>query len=102
MACASIGFSQDYLERYRELPTTDVAMDARIMESDFLFMRFEDEQDPAGRQRLMEYGLNEVVAVKLPGKDGPLGVISRGLHAVREISARRSRILRQPGQPRWA
>jgi PAS domain S-box-containing protein len=75
VACASIGFSQDYLERYRELPMTDVAM-MRVMESDFLFIRFEDEQDPAGRQRLMEYGLNEVVAVRLPGKDGPLGVIS--------------------------
>jgi PAS domain S-box-containing protein len=75
VACASIGYAQSYLEKYRELPMTDVAM-VRIMESDFLFLRFEDEQDPAGRQRLMEYGLNEVVAVKLPGKDRPLGVIS--------------------------
>jgi PAS domain S-box-containing protein len=75
VAFASIGFSQGYLERYGELPITDVAM-MRVLESDFLFMRFEDEQDPAGRQRLLEYGLNEVVAVKLPGKERPLGVIS--------------------------
>jgi PAS domain S-box-containing protein len=75
VACASIGFGQDYLDRHRELPMSDVAM-MRVLESDFLFLRFEDEQDPAGRHRLMEYGLNEVVAVKLPGKDRPLGVIS--------------------------
>jgi PAS domain S-box-containing protein len=75
VASASIGFSQGFLERYGDIPITDVAM-SRVLESDFVFMRLEDEQDPAGRQRLLEYGLNEVVAVKLPGKDGPLGVIS--------------------------
>src|SRR5262249_4259444 len=75
VARASIGFGQDYLDRHRDLPMTDVAM-TRILESDFVFMRFQDELDPAARRRLMEYGLNEVVAVKLPGTERPLGVIS--------------------------
>ena len=71
----------------RELPITDVAM-SRVLESEFLFLRFEDEQDPEGRQRLMEYGMNEVIAVKLPGKDGPLGVISVASTADGEVPAR--------------
>ena len=46
------------------------------LEQDFLFLSLEKEQDSVGRQRLLETGLNEVVVVKLPGKQRPLGLIS--------------------------
>ena len=72
---ASVGFRQAYLEKYRELPLTDVAM-KRAVDEDFAFLRLEDEQDAPGRQRLLENGLNEVVTMKLPGKERPLGVIN--------------------------
>jgi PAS domain S-box-containing protein len=75
VARASVGFGQTYLERYGKLPITDLAM-KRILDGDFLFLRTEDEPDPAARQRLMECGVNELVALKLPGKERPLGVIT--------------------------
>jgi PAS domain S-box-containing protein len=77
VAHASIGFRQAYLERYGQLPLADPAMQ-RALEKDVVFIRLEDEQAADGRRRMMENGLNEVVALKLPGKNGPLGVITVG------------------------
>jgi len=75
VARASVGFRQAYLERHAQIPVLDPSMQ-RVLENDFLFLRLEDEQDPNGRRRMMESGMNELVALKLPGKDGPLGVIT--------------------------
>jgi PAS domain S-box-containing protein len=80
---ASAGFAQDYLARHARLPITDVGMN-RVLKEESLFLRLEEEQDPVGRQRLMENGLKEVVALKLPGKDRALGVITvASKHAIR-------------------
>jgi PAS domain S-box-containing protein len=72
---ASIGFREAYLEKYRQLSASDVEL-KRSLEQDFIFLSLEKEQDSVGRQRLLETGLNEVVVVKLPGKQRPLGLIS--------------------------
>jgi len=72
---ASIGFREAYLEKYRQLSASDVAL-KRSLGQDFLFLSLEKEQDSVDRQRLLETGLNEVVVVKLPGKQRPLGLIS--------------------------
>ena len=72
---ASVGFRQSYLEKYGNLPLSDLGM-KRVLERDFLFSRLEDQTDPGSRQRMMECGLSEVVALKLPGKDRALGVVS--------------------------
>jgi PAS domain S-box-containing protein len=72
---ASIGFREAYLEKYRQISAGDVAM-KRALEQDFLFMALDKEHESEGRQRLLETGLNEVVVVKLPGKQRPLGLIS--------------------------
>jgi PAS domain S-box-containing protein len=74
---ASVGFRQGYLERHGRLPVVDPAMQ-RILQSDYVFLRQEEEEDANGRRRMMESGINEVVALKLPGKEGPLGIISVG------------------------
>jgi PAS domain S-box-containing protein len=75
VARASVGFRQAYLERHAQIPVADPSMQ-RVLEKDFLFLRVEEEQDPNGRRRMMESGMNELVALKLPGKDGPLGMIT--------------------------
>jgi PAS domain S-box-containing protein len=72
---ASVGFGQSYLDRYGNLPATDPAI-KRVLDGDVLFLRTEDEPDGPVRQRLTEFGLNELVSLKLPGKERPLGVIT--------------------------
>ena len=75
VARASVGFRQAYLERNAQIPVADPSM-KRVLEKDFLFLALREERDANGRRRMMESGMNELVALKLPGKDGPLGVIT--------------------------
>jgi PAS domain S-box-containing protein len=74
---ASLGFRQSYLEKYGNLPLSDPGM-KRVLERDYLFTSVEDQMEPGARQRMMESGLNKVVALKLPGKDRALGVVTVG------------------------
>jgi len=75
VARASVGFRQAYLDKHGQIPVTDPAMQ-RVLEKDYLFLRLEEEQDAGGRRRMMESGMNELVALRLPGKEGPLGMIT--------------------------
>ncbi len=72
---ASVGFRQAYLERHRQMPVVDPYIQS-VFEKDFVFLRVDEGDGPNGRRRMMESGLNELVALKLPGKEGPLGVIT--------------------------
>jgi PAS domain S-box-containing protein len=74
---ASVGFGQGYLEQHASLSASD-AWIKRVLEKDYLFVRFDDEQDPKERQRMAQSGLNETIALVLPGKDGPLGIVAVG------------------------
>jgi PAS domain S-box-containing protein len=74
---ASVGFGQDYLRQYSSIPARDPWM-KRVLEKDYLFARFDDEHDVAERQRMAQGGLNEIIALTLPGKDGPLGIVALG------------------------
>jgi PAS domain S-box-containing protein len=75
VARTSVGFSQAYLERHARIPAADPSM-RRVLEKEFLFLPLAEERDVNGRQRMMESGMNELVALRLPGKEGPLGVIT--------------------------
>ncbi len=77
VARASVGFRQAYLEKHAQIAVADPSM-KRVLESEYLFLRIEQEQDPNGRRRMMESGMNEIVALPLQGKDGPLGIITVG------------------------
>ena len=74
---ASVGFRQAYLERHAQIAVADPSM-KRVLEKDYIFLRLEDEKDVNGRKRMMESGMNEIVALPLPGKEGPLGMITVG------------------------
>ena len=43
-----------------------------------LFLQMNDRVDPKERLRMQESGVDESVSLALPGKDGPLGIISVG------------------------
>jgi len=77
VARASVGFRQAYLERHAQIPLADPSM-KRVLEGEYLFLPLDQEHDPNGRQRMMESGMNEIVALPLLGKDGPLGIITVG------------------------
>jgi PAS domain S-box-containing protein len=74
---ASVGFQQEYLEKYRRLPAK-AAWTQRVLHKDCEFFRLEDEPDPGVRQRMAEGGIGNSITMALPGKDGPLGLIAIG------------------------
>jgi PAS domain S-box-containing protein len=74
---ASVGFQQEYLEKYRRLPAK-AAWTQRVLHKDCEFFRMEDEPDPGVRQRMAEGGIGNSITMALSGKDGPLGLIAIG------------------------
>ena len=74
---ASVGFGQSYLEQYASVPARDGWM-KRVLEGEYLFARFDDERHAEERQRMARSWLNETIALSLPGKDGPIGVVALG------------------------
>ena len=74
---ASVGFSQAFLEQHGQVPASDPWI-IRVMEQQCVFLRIEDERDAIVRERMTQSGMNEIVALALPGKDGPLGIIAVG------------------------
>jgi len=74
---ASVGFSTEFLTKYAKLPREE-AWARNVLKEDCQCVRFEDEQDPATRDRMAEAGIKEMVTLALRGKEGPLGIISVG------------------------
>jgi PAS domain S-box-containing protein len=77
VARTSVGYSQAFLERHARVPMTEPWM-KRVVGEECVFVRNGDSLDPAARERMAEGGLLEIVALSLPGKDGPLGIIAVG------------------------
>jgi two-component system NtrC family sensor kinase len=76
-ARASVGFSQAFLEKHGQVSASEPWVQ-RVMNQQCVFLRFEEEQDPRARERMTQSGMSEIVALALPGKDGPLGIIVLG------------------------
>jgi PAS domain S-box-containing protein len=77
VARTSVGYNQAFLERHARVPMTEPWMQ-RIVNEECVFVRNGDSLDPTARERMAEGGLLEIVALSLPGKDGPLGIIAVG------------------------
>jgi PAS domain S-box-containing protein len=77
IARASVGFNQAFLERHGQVPSTEPWMQ-RVIEKGCIFLRIEEEQEGAPRERMAESGMSEMVALALPGKEGSLGIIVVG------------------------
>jgi len=74
---ASVGFDQRYLKKHGRLSAKE-PWAKRVLQKDCVFIRFEEEQDIAERQRMADSGTAEIISLALPGKDGPLGIIAVG------------------------
>jgi PAS domain S-box-containing protein len=73
----SVGFQPDYLRRHVRLSAKE-PWAQRVLRSDCVLSRFEEEQDEAERQRMIQAGVSEIVSLALPGKDGPIGIVVIG------------------------
>jgi PAS domain S-box-containing protein len=73
----SVGYNQAFLEKHRSVLASEPWM-KRVVGEECIFLRSEDQLDPAARARMTEGGMSEIVALVLPGKDGALGIIAVG------------------------
>jgi PAS domain S-box-containing protein len=76
-ARASVGFTPTFLAQHQLVPASDPWI-KQVMEKQCVFLRVEDEHDATARQRIVDSGISEIVALALPGKEGPLGIIVVG------------------------
>jgi len=74
---ASVGFDDAYLKQHARLKASE-RWTQEMLKQDCHFLRIDEGENEEVRRRMAESGLRELVTLKLPGKDGPLGVISIG------------------------
>jgi PAS domain S-box-containing protein len=74
---ASVGFQQAYLQKHERLAISEPWVQ-RVLQKDCLFLRSDGEVDAKERTRMDESGVSESISLALPGKNGPVGVISVG------------------------
>ena len=77
VARASVGFQQTYLKKHERVALSEPWVQ-RVLQKDCLFLRSDEEVDAKERVRMEESGVSESFSLALPGKDGPVGVISVG------------------------
>jgi PAS domain S-box-containing protein len=77
VARASVGFDQSYLALYGKLSAME-PWAQRVLRGECQFLQSEDAQDQNARKRMSDAGLNTMVTLPLPGKNGPLGILSIG------------------------
>lgn len=74
---ASVGFRQAYLDAHARILLSEPWV-KRVLQEDCLFLRSDAQVDAEERRRMEECGVSESVSLALPGKDGPIGLISVG------------------------
>jgi PAS domain S-box-containing protein len=76
-ARASVGFQQAYLQKHERVAVSEPWVQ-RVLQKDCLFVRLDEGVDAKERTRMEESGVSESISLALPGKDGPVGIISVG------------------------
>jgi two-component system NtrC family sensor kinase len=77
VARASVGFDQAYLALYGKRSAME-PWAQRVLRGECQFLQSDEAQDPIARKKMVEAGLKTLVTLALPGKNGPLGIISIG------------------------
>jgi PAS domain S-box-containing protein len=77
VARASVGFQQAYLQKHERVALSEPWVQ-RVLQKDCLFLRLDEHVDAKERARMEESGVSESISLALPGKDGPVGIISVG------------------------
>jgi PAS domain S-box-containing protein len=75
---ASLGHSDKYLKENQRLSLNN-AWVQDVLKHEFLISRFEDERDLKIRRMMADAGITQLVAVPLPGKEGPVGLLTIGV-----------------------
>ena len=74
---ASVGFQQAYLQKHERVALSEPWVQ-QVLRKDCLFLRLDESVDAKERARMQESGVDESISLALPGKDGPVGIISIG------------------------
>ena len=74
---ASVRFGENYVRQHAKIPVSEPWV-RRVLHKDCVFLRLDDVQDVKEQQRMTESGVNELVALALPGKEKTLGIIVVG------------------------
>ncbi|HET8923365.1 MAG TPA: PAS domain S-box protein [Candidatus Acidoferrum sp.] len=82
VARASVGFDKTYLSRCGKISVMEPSVQG-VLRGESQFLMAAEEQDATVRNRMVEAGLKTLVSLALPGKNGPLGVLSIG--SVRDV-----------------
>ena len=77
VARASVGFQQTYLQKHERVAVSEPWVQ-RVLQKDCLFVRLDEGVDAKERTRMEESGVSESISLALPGKTGPVGIISVG------------------------
>lgn len=77
VACASVGFSENYLKHHQRLALNGVWVQ-EVLRDEFRISRFEDEKDTQIRRSMAEAGITQLIAMPLCGKEGPVGLLNIG------------------------
>ena len=77
VARASVGFQQTYLQKHERVAVSEPWVQ-RVLQKDCLFVRLDEGVDARERTRMEESGVSESISLALPGKAGPIGIISVG------------------------
>src|SRR5689334_5675337 len=77
VARASVGYEPQYLAQYGKVSATE-PWAQRVLKEECQFLESQDEWDPGAQRRLLESGVQSLVTLALPGKNGALGVIGVG------------------------
>jgi len=77
VACASVGFSENYLKQNQRFSLNGVWVQ-EVLKEEYRISRFEEEKDIKIRRSMAESGISQLVTVPLCGKEGPVGLINIG------------------------
>lgn len=86
VARASVGYEPQYLAQYGKVSATE-PWAQRVLKEECQFLESQDEWDPSAQKRLLESGVNSVVTLRLPGKNGALGLVAVGTKERRRFAS---------------
>ncbi len=82
--CASVGFSQDFLQRYARISAAE-PWARKVLETGSPFLTYAASADQEVRHWMDQEKLAALVLVRVPGKDAPLGVLGVGSSGTRNF-----------------
>jgi two-component system NtrC family sensor kinase len=83
---AAVGFTEEFLQNHARVSVNE-PWAGKLLEQGAPFFSYENETDPALRQRMEAEKVSALVLMRLPGKEAPLGVLGIGSTTDRRFQA---------------